>query len=217
MNHNTACGAKHKQRGSSAWQKLPILMTAALLALACQTAPPPRLVSDANASGNKLWRERTDRSIQMIKDWAITKVNGGALKIADLRGKVVVVDVWATWCGPCRKQAPQLAALNARYRERGLEIVGLSLNDPKEHQAEVEQFVKAAGINYTVAYADRRISEAFLRGTEDETGQAPIPQLFVLSRDGHLIEHFVGEDPTRGLTLLEKVVNQQLSGTESSR
>src|SRR6185295_12787190 len=95
--------------------------------------------------------------------------------------------------------------------ERGLEVVGLSLNDPKEQQAEVEQFIKQAGVNYTIAYADRRISDAFMRGTEDETGSPPIPQLFVFSRDGRLVEHFIGEDPERGLTQLEKVINQQLS------
>jgi len=196
----------------SAWAAVVILL---LLSLACQSAPPPRPVSEADAASNssltKAWRERADRSIRSVSDLTIAKVDGGALKLADLRGKVVVVDVWATWCGPCRKQAPRLAELSTRYREQGLEIIGLSLNNQKEQQAEVEEFIKQAGVNYTIAYADRRISDAFLRGTEDGTGEAPIPQLFVFSRDGRLVEHFRGEDPARGLAPLEKVINQQLS------
>jgi len=203
---------------SSAWAAVVVVL---LFSLACQSAPPPRPISEADAASNssltKARRERAERSIRQVRDLAIPKVDGGALKLDDLRGKVVVVDVWATWCGPCRKQAPRLAELSTRYRERGLEVVGLSLNNPKEHQAEVEEFIKQAGVNYTIAYADRRISDAFLRGTEDETGEAPIPQLFVFSRDGRLVEHFIGEDPARGLASLEKVINQQLSIPESPR
>jgi thiol-disulfide isomerase/thioredoxin len=175
-----------------------------LLALACQTAPPPRPVS-------------TEHSIQSVSNQAMLKPDGGTFKLAEARGKVVVVDVWATWCGPCRQQAPKLAELNARYHDRGLEVIGLSLDDPKEHQAEVAQFMRSAGINYTIAYASRRVSDAFLHGTEDETGAPPIPQLFVLSRAGRLVEHFIGEDPARGLAPLEQVINQQLSLTAPPR
>ncbi len=226
MNDKTVPLAGGKEQNAG-WQRAPwpawaVVMVALVFSLACETAPPPRLMSEAEmAAGNapmaKARRERTDRSIRSISDLAIPKVDGGALKLADLRGKVVVVDLWATWCGPCRNQAPHLAELSARYRERGLEVVGLSVNDPKKDQAEVAQFIKQASINYTIAYADSRISDAFMRGTEDETGAPPIPQLFVFARDGRLVEHFIGEDPARGLTQLEKVINQQLSLTESPR
>lgn len=225
MTNKTEPLANGKERDNSwrcaLWPAWAAVVAVVVFSLACQTAPPPRPISEAEAAGNssltKARRERTERSIRLVSDLAIQKVDGGALKLADLRGKVVVVDLWATWCGPCRNQAPHLAELSARYRERGLEVVGLSVNDPKKDQAEVAQFIKQASINYTIAYADSRISEAFMRGTEDETGAPPIPQLFVFARDGRLVEHFIGEDPTRGLTQLEKVINQQLSLTESPR
>jgi thiol-disulfide isomerase/thioredoxin len=207
-----------KRRVGARWRLL-IVVAVALLSLACQSAPPPRPASATDAAGSmistKARRERAERLIQLVSDLAMPKPDGTTFKLADLRGKVVLVDVWATWCGPCIKQMPQLAELNARYRERGLEVVGLSLNNPKEHQAEVEMFVKKTGVNYIIAYADRRISDAFLRGTEDETGAAPIPQLFLLSRDGRLVEHFIGDDPARGLAPLEKAINQQLSIAET--
>lgn len=225
MSNKTAplAGGKERDDGwrRAPWQAWAAVVVVLLLSLACQTAPPPRPISEADTASNspltKARRERTERSIRLVSDLAIPKVGGGALKLTDLRGKVVVVDVWATWCGPCRHQAPRLAELSARYRERGLEVVGLSVNDPKKDQAEVAQFIKQASINYIIAYADSRISDAFMRGTEDETGAPPIPQLFVFARDGRLVEHFIGEDPARGLMQLEKVINQQLSLTESPR
>jgi hypothetical protein len=73
------------------------------------------------------------------------------------------------------------------------------------------KFLKDAGADYTVGYDNRWLSSAFLKGTENEDGTTPIPQLFVISRDGRVVEHMVGESPQRGIEYLEQVVSQQLS------
>jgi peroxiredoxin len=106
---------------------------------------------------------------------------------------------------------PQLAAMNEKYRDRGLAIVGLT-SDPKSDQQKVEEFIKKFGMNYTVAYDNSWIASAFLKGTEDESGSPPIPQLFVIGRDGRVVEHFIGEQPGR-MEQLEKVVTEQLSAS----
>jgi thiol-disulfide isomerase/thioredoxin len=219
-NKNAGLVAKTDQRVNAprlgSWAGL---MMVALLSLACEAGPPPRPVTSASASrtSSVMKTRNTERAVQAVSELAIPRPDGGTFKLADLRGKVVVVDFWATWCPPCIRQMPGLAKLGERYRAQGLEIVGLSLNNPSEDAAEVAKFIKQAGVNYTVGYADRRVSSAFLDGTEDETGTAPIPQLFVFTRDGRLVEHLIGEDPERGLQQLEQVVNQQLSlGVASS-
>ncbi|MEP7341415.1 MAG: TlpA disulfide reductase family protein [Acidobacteriota bacterium] len=187
-----------------------LVLLAAALSLACDNAAAPRPMSGTAVATDK----KPATNEQAIKDSLeapIAKINGGTIKLADYSGKVLVVDFWATYCPPCVKQAPQLAALNERYRDRGLVVVGLT-SDPKEDQQKVEEFIKKAGINYTIGYDNSWLSDAFLKGTEDDSGQRPIPQLFVLARDGRVIEHLIGEQPGR-MQYLEKVVNEQLGAS----
>ncbi len=187
-----------------------------LLCAACNMAPPPQPVTGARPAGVAATARPSgavlkEGSVQPVSDVVLQKPEGGTFKLADLKGKVVLVDFWATWCGPCREQAPRLAALRTKYQSKGLEVIGLNL-DPPNDNALVQKFIKDAGINYPVGQGGRLLSDAFLNGTEDETGEAPIPQLFVFARDGRLVEHFVGNRPEHAAAL-EKIVNQELSVT----
>jgi cytochrome c biogenesis protein CcmG/thiol:disulfide interchange protein DsbE len=177
-----------------------ILMIALTFAAACDSAAPPRPIDDLTLSE----RAKIAGAVE------ITKLDGGTFKLSDFQGKVLVVDFWATYCPPCVRQVPQLAELSRKYRDKGLEVVGLT-SDEKADQEQVLEFLKKAGADYTIGYDDPRLSSAFLRGTEDETGAPPIPQLFVISRDGRVVEHMIGDSPQRGIEHLEQVVSQQLS------
>jgi cytochrome c biogenesis protein CcmG/thiol:disulfide interchange protein DsbE len=201
---------------------LPLFVAAALAA--CGGAPPPKIASEVmspeamakTVSSNRKAQTRTpgavlrDSSLQAVNDFEMAQPDGKKFKFASLQGKVILVDVWATWCGPCREQTPKLAALQEKYRARGLAVVGLSL-DEKSDEAAVLKFMKEAGVNYTIAYAPDKISGAFLNGTEDETGEAPIPQLFVIAKDGRVVEHLIGNDPRHSLARLEEVIAAQLN------
>jgi cytochrome c biogenesis protein CcmG/thiol:disulfide interchange protein DsbE len=177
-----------------------ILLIGATLTAACDSAAPPRPIDGLTLS------ERA----KIASEVEITKLDGGTFKLSDFQGKVLVVDFWATYCPPCVRQVPQLAELSRKYRDKGLEVVGLT-SDEEADQEKVLEFLKKAGADYTIGYDDPRLSSAFLRGTENEDGTTPIPQLFVISRDGRVVEHMVGESPQRGIEYLEQVVSQQLS------
>jgi thiol-disulfide isomerase/thioredoxin len=205
---------KLRFKSSAASYLSAILLTGAAFTAACDSAAPPRAVGDsANSAsaqrGQKPVPAPDQQAIESASNVPITKLNGGAFKLSDFRGKVLVVDFWATFCPPCVRQVPRLAELSKKYRDRGLEVIGLT-SDPETDRQKVEGFLKKAGADYTVGYDNQWLSSAFLKGTEDETGP-PIPQIFVISRDGRVVDHFIGEDPQRGIQDVEQSVIQQLS------
>jgi cytochrome c biogenesis protein CcmG/thiol:disulfide interchange protein DsbE len=180
-----------------------ILLIGAFLAAACDSAAPPQ--------PSRPIRDLTPSEITKLFNSAeIKKLDGEAFKLSDFQGKVLVVDFWATYCPPCVRQVPQLAELSRKYRDQGLEVVGLT-SDEKADQTTVVEFLKKAGVDYTIGYAEQPLSSEFLRGTEDNTGNPPIPQLFVFSRDGRIVEHMIGDNPQRGIKFLERVVSQELA------
>jgi cytochrome c biogenesis protein CcmG/thiol:disulfide interchange protein DsbE len=194
-----------------------LVFAIAVFSLACNSAAPPQPVSGATArtaaGGQPVVNEK---AIGEAFDVPIAKLDGASFKLADFKGKVVVVDFWATYCPPCVKQIPQLAELSKRHRDQGLEIIGLT-SDEKSDQEKVQQFIKRLGVNYTIGYANNWVSGAFLKGTEDESGAPPIPQLFVIARNGRVVEHLIGDSPNHGLPYLEKVVTRELSSNATSQ
>lgn len=206
-------------------KKICLFLLAAAVLSACSSAPPPKAVSEVMSpeamaktvsSNRKAQSKRSpgavlrDSSIQAVNDLEMTQSDGKKFKFASLQGKVILVDVWATWCGPCREQTPKLAALQQKYRDKGLAVVGLTL-DEKSEETEVLKFMKEAGVNYTIAYASDKVSGLFLDGTEDDTGSAPIPQLFVIGKDGRVVEHLIGNNPSHSIARLEEVIAAQLN------
>jgi cytochrome c biogenesis protein CcmG/thiol:disulfide interchange protein DsbE len=102
---------------------------------------------------------------------------GGRLALADLRGKAVVVNFWASWCIPCRDEAPVLQKTYERYRDRGLVVLGVDVNDFKE---DARRFMKRYGITYPVAYDGKG-------STVGKWGVRGFPETFFVDRSGTLV------------------------------
>lgn len=141
-------------------------------------------------------------------DFDVRTFDGRTIKLSDYRGKVLVMDFWATWCPPCRLETPQLARLARENRDRGLEVIGMHIDDRGRSSPEdIRKFIDHYGISYTVGLATDDMFTSYL-GTEDDT----IPQTLVFGRDGRLITHLSGYSQSHG-KLLDEAVNQALAGS----
>jgi thiol-disulfide isomerase/thioredoxin len=130
--------------------------------------------------------------------------NGGSFKLADFFGKVTVVNFWATWCGPCRREIPELLKLNKEFHSRGVEMVGLTTENPDASAEKVRKFMQDFQVDYQVGWAPAEIAVALMQGQE------AIPQLFVISRDGFILKRFVGFSPANTGEQLRQVLEDAL-------
>lgn len=116
----------------------------------------------------------------------IPAVGGGTFKLSDYKDKVIVVDLWATWCGPCRMEIPHLVELSKEYKGKGVEVVGLTTENRATDADKVSQFAKEFNINYKLGWANANIALPLM------AGNASIPQTFVIAPGGRIITKFRG-------------------------
>ena len=116
-------------------------------------------------------------------------VNGASFKLADFFGKVAVVNFWATWCGPCRREIPELVKLHKEFRSRGVEIIGLTNEDPGTSAEKVRKFMQDFQIDYRIGWVPGQVAAPLMQG------RTAIPQIFVISPDARILKRFVGFSP----------------------
>lgn len=132
-----------------------------------------------------------------------TIIDDKTFKLSDLKGKALVIDLWATWCGPCRTSTPELVNLQKEFGPKGLEVIGLDI-DPQDDTPEmVRAFADEFKINYKLAFADRDLAMSLMRGGN-------IPQSIVVGRDGKIVDHFVGFSPVRTPEKLRAAIEKAL-------
>jgi len=139
-------------------------------------------------------------------------LDGNKYKVADQKGKVVLLNIWGIWCGPCRAEMPQLIRLQDQFRDKGFEIVGLNIGDEDggvESIDAIKKFVDKQHLNYTIA---RAIDPAGTKAFYDVTKKSVVPQSVLVDRQGRLRGVFAGfgGNVTQSLDeTIEKVVSEQ--------
>jgi peroxiredoxin len=117
-------------------------------------------------------------------DFVMKDMAGGDVKFADYKGKVIILDFWATWCGPCKVEIPGFVELQTKYKEKGLTVLGVSIDDPID---KLEAFAAEYKMNYPVLVG---------LGRDDvEEAYGPIwglPTTFVIGRDGQICKKHTG-------------------------
>ena len=121
-----------------------------------------------------------------ITDAELRAVSGSPIKLSNYTGKVLLVNLWATWCGPCRQETPELVKLNKEFRSQGLEVVGLSTENPDDSAEKVRDFVQNYKVDYRVGWSGPQVAIALMQGRD------AIPQSFIISRDGRVLKRFIG-------------------------
>ena len=137
-------------------------------------------------------------SYQQAPQFTLRSIDGKMVSLSDFKGKVVILDFWATWCPPCRKEIPSFIELYQQYKGKGLEIIGIALD--RQGPSVVEPFVKKTGINYHILYPTRKV-------IIDYGGIESIPTTFIIDKKGKIRHKYVGY---RGKKLFEARIKELL-------
>ena len=127
-------------------------------------------------------KDRGGRPDTAASDFSLKDMNGKTVRLSDYKGKVVLLEFWATWCPPCRASVPGLEKLHKAYKDKGLVLLAVAMDMGGDD--EVRSYIKESGITYTV-----------LKGTEDVATKyqvRSIPMMLVLGKDGKIAKRYIG-------------------------
>ena len=116
----------------------------------------------------------------------IKNIDGNSFKVEDLKGKVVLLNLWATWCGPCREEMPHLVAMEDEFKANDFKIIGLNVD--QESTDLIAPFAEKMKLNYELAWAEEKLQYALFKVSKFDG----IPQSFLIDREGHLRGVFLG-------------------------
>lgn len=124
------------------------------------------------------------------KDFSVQLVDGETFKLSQQKGKVVLLNIWATWCAPCHEETPEFVDLYSEYRDQGLEILGVSIDE--QGRSVVDPFLEKYDVNYPVVIDDGTIMDKY-------GPTMGIPTTYIIDKDGSLRYFAVGAVTTKEL------------------
>jgi len=149
-------------------------VTTALMLGGCNSSKPVR----AAGSSNKVEKERKPAPEFELKD-----ADGKTVRLSDYKGKVVLLDFWATWCGPCKIEIPWFIEFERTYKDKGFSVIGVAMDD--EGWTVVKPFIADLAINYRILQGSDAIAQKY-------GGVDALPTTFLIDREGKIAETHVG-------------------------
>jgi peroxiredoxin len=119
----------------------------------------------------------------LAPDFSLESLDGKTMRLSDYRGKAVLLNFWATWCGPCKIEMPWFVELQNQYAAQGFQIVGVAMDDASKE--DISKFAKDMGVNYPILIGKESVG--------DQYGGVPaLPESFLIGRDGKIVDKMIG-------------------------
>ena len=131
-------------------------------------------------------------------DFSLESLDGPTMRLSDFRGKAVLLNFWATWCGPCKIEMPWFVDLQKQYGPQGFQIVGVAMDDASKQ--DIAKFAKDMGVNYPILIGKEAVGEAY-------GGVPGLPESFFIGRDGKIVDKIIGLE---GKAEIEKAIRKAL-------
>jgi peroxiredoxin len=134
----------------------------------------------------------------LAPDFSLESLDGMTMRLSDLRGKAVLLNFWATWCGPCKIEMPWFVDLQNQYGSQGLQIVGVAMDDASKE--DIGKFAKDMGVNYPILIGKESVGDQY-------GGVNALPESFLISRDGKIVDKIIG---LKGKAEIEDAIKKAL-------
>ena len=139
-----------------------------------------------------------------VRERPIKAIDSKDFRLAEFHGKVVVINIWASWCGPCRREVPEYERVRKEFTDRDVVFVGLTTEDPRYESERVRKFLRDVSFGFRLGYADRELARTLMNGNR------AIPQTLVIDPDGRIVSHWGGYSAGRSGDRLKQTIEQAL-------
>jgi peroxiredoxin len=168
-----------------------------MLLTGCSSAPQTAQAASEKSGGRK-----------EAPDFALKDVNGATVHLSDYKGKVILLDFWATWCGPCKVEIPWFMEFEQQYKDRGFAVLGVSMDeggwDP------IKDYIAKEKINYRILLGNDQVGDAY-------GGVDSLPTTFLIDRDGRIAAKHEGIEPSNGRDEIRDEIIRLLQAKRSAR
>jgi thiol-disulfide isomerase/thioredoxin len=141
---------------------------------------------------------------ESLRERKIKGIDKGDFRLADFDGKVVVINIWASWCGPCRREVPDYERVRKSYEGQEVAFVALTAEDPDQAGNAVKKFLKSVDFGFHLGWVDRDLARTLMNG------RGGIPQTLVIDTDGRVVKHWTGYSAGRSADRLKGAIEEAL-------
>jgi thiol-disulfide isomerase/thioredoxin len=143
---------------------------------------------------------------ERYRDREIKSLNKGTFRLSDFPGKVIVINIWASWCGPCRREVPEYEKVRKSYQGQNVEFIGLTTEDPRSASDRVNRFIQEVNFGFRLGWADRDLARLLMNG------RGSIPQTIVMDSRARIVEQWAGYSSGHSGDRLSASIEEALKG-----